>query len=250
MLIKKKPSLPGHYPDEASDEERQLLDNILKRGLSLASRERIWATFAAAKYVIQRNLPGDFVECGTWKGGHLLAAAHVFKAQKSQRSIYGFDTFESGFSNSPPLSIDRPTKTREIVVPNSKSLLRNFSRNFVNRAMLPNTAIQADVIKELDSIDMSSTARLVAGDVLKTLKVENNLPSEISILRLDTDFFESTLFELEVLFPRLVDGGILIIDDYGHWAGAQKAVHQYFEEHNLSYYISVIDSTGRLVIKA
>jgi hypothetical protein len=63
-----------------------------------------------------------------------------------------------------------------------------------------------------------------------TLKKEDNLPEKISILRLDTDFYDSTKVELEVLYPRLEKYGILILDDYGHFTGVRKAVDEYFRK--------------------
>ena len=56
-------------------------------------------------------------------------------------------------------------------------------------------------------------------------------PDRLALLRLDTDWYESTRHELEHLYPRLVDGGVLIIDDYGHWEGARRAVDEYFAAH-------------------
>jgi len=52
--------------------------------------------------------------------------------------------------------------------------------------------------------------------------IQNGAPDQISILRLDTDWYESTLHELNHLFPRLSEGGVLIIDDYGHWLGQRE----------------------------
>ncbi len=76
------------------------------------------------------------------------------------------------------------------------------------------------------------------------------LPSgPISLLRLDTDWYESTRHELMHLFPLLVQGGIMIIDDYGHWAGARKAVDEFLAEQPHAYYLHRIDYTGRLLIK-
>jgi len=84
-------------------------------------------------------------------------------------------------------------------------------------------------------------------------KVEDTLPEvspdEISILRLDTDWYESTLCELEVLFPKLAVGGVLIIDDYGHWQGCRKAVDEYFSKHGIRMFLQRIDYTGRIGIK-
>ena len=89
--------------------------------------------------------------------------------------------------------------------------------------------------------------RLIKGDVLRTLKDEDNLPKKISFLRLDTDLYTTTKFELEILFPRLVSGGILHIDDYGLFPGVQKAVTEYFEGKNI--WLHRVDFTTRLLIK-
>jgi hypothetical protein len=83
--------------------------------------------------------------------------------------------------------------------------------------------------------------------------VEDTLPNnkidKISLLRLDTDWYESTKIELEILFPKLVSGGILIIDDYGHWKGCQKAVDEYFDMIEYPAFFSRIDYTGRILVK-
>jgi hypothetical protein len=87
----------------------------------------------------------------------------------------------------------------------------------------------------------------IKGPVERTLINKNKLPKKISILRLDTDFYESTKIELEVLFPLLENNGILIIDDYGCWQGAKKAVDEYFL--NKKFTMFKIDITGRFIIK-
>jgi hypothetical protein len=83
--------------------------------------------------------------------------------------------------------------------------------------------------------------------------VEDTIPqtpiNKIAILRLDTDWYSSTKFELEQLYPKLVKGGVLIIDDYGHWEGCKKAVDEYFTNNNISVFMNRIDYTGRLIIK-
>jgi hypothetical protein len=83
--------------------------------------------------------------------------------------------------------------------------------------------------------------------------VEDTIPQtqieSIALLRLDTDWFSSTKFELETLYPKLVKGGVLIIDDYGHWEGCKKAVDEYFKLNKIPVFMSRIDYTGRLIIK-
>jgi predicted O-methyltransferase YrrM len=84
-------------------------------------------------------------------------------------------------------------------------------------------------------------------------RVEDTLPKEapekIALLRLDTDWYESTLHELVHLYPRLSRGGILIIDDYGHWKGSQLATDEYFSKHRIKIFLSRIDYTARLAVK-
>ncbi|MBV1831309.1 hypothetical protein HNW77_11720 [Komagataeibacter sp. AV436] len=72
-------------------------------------------------------------------------------------------------------------------------------------------------------------------------------PEKIAVLRLDTDWYESTRHELEHLYPRLVPGGVLIIDDYGYWAGARKAVDEYFSDKPIL--LNRLDNTGRIAVK-
>ena len=80
----------------------------------------------------------------------------------------------------------------------------------------------------------------------ETLIMEKNLPSKVSVLRLDTDWYKSTKIELETLYPRLVKGGVLIIDDYGYFEGARKAVDEYFLKGK---WLHVVDQTCRYIIK-
>jgi O-methyltransferase len=83
--------------------------------------------------------------------------------------------------------------------------------------------------------------------------VEDTLPDQaperIALLRLDTDWYASTKHELEQLYPRLAEGGVLIVDDYGHYEGARRAVDEYFRAAGEPVLLNRIDFSGRLVIK-
>lgn len=94
-----------------------------------------------------------------------------------------------------------------------------------------------------------SSFNFVKGDICETLKQNNDIPPEISVLRLDTDFYESTKVELEVLYPRLSNSGVLIIDDYGHWEGSRKAVDEYFLSKNFKPLFHIVDQSCRSSIK-
>jgi O-methyltransferase len=79
--------------------------------------------------------------------------------------------------------------------------------------------------------------------------VPRSAPEVIALLRLDTDWYASTKHELLHLYPRLTQSGVLIIDDYGHWQGARKAVDEYVEENRLPLLLNRIDETGRIAVK-
>lgn len=87
----------------------------------------------------------------------------------------------------------------------------------------------------------------IKGPVEETIPAQ--APEKLALLRLDTDWYESTRHELEHLYPRLVKHGILIIDDYGHWEGARKAVDEYFSQQSFQPLMQRIDYTGRIFVK-
>jgi hypothetical protein len=83
--------------------------------------------------------------------------------------------------------------------------------------------------------------------------VEESLPAhapeQIALLRLDTDWYASTRHELEHLYPRLVPGGVLIIDDYGHWEGARRAADEYFGKIGEHLLLNRLDYAARIAVK-
>lgn len=88
----------------------------------------------------------------------------------------------------------------------------------------------------------------IKGKVEDTL-IKEAQPEKISLLRLDTDWYESTKAELEHLFPKLEKEGVLVIDDYGHWQGARKAVDEYFSKNKINILLNRVDYTCRMGIK-
>jgi predicted O-methyltransferase YrrM len=90
--------------------------------------------------------------------------------------------------------------------------------------------------------------RFVEGKVEDTIPA--TAPERISVLRLDTDWYESTWHELTHLYPRLSPGGVLIVDDYGHWQGAREAVDRYFGEVAEPILLARTDYTGRIGVRS
>lgn len=196
------------------------------------SPERMYSLYQAVNYVVQHNIEGAFVECGVWRGGSSMLIAHTLLSKNIQdRSIYMYDTFEG---MSAPTEVD--------VTFEDKKAEDGWQGDYKYEAG-----------EEMVRQNMRSTKytenmiHFVRGKVEDT--IPKNMPEKIALLRLDTDWYESTYHELKHLFPLLSKNGILIIDDYGHWKGARKAVDQYFGENNIQIFLNRIDYTGRIAIK-
>ena len=204
---------------------------------TMTSVERLFSLYQSVNYIIDHNIPGDFVECGVWRGGSsMMMALTLLKRNQTGRKIYLYDTFE-GMSE--PTSLDT-TFTGE----NASDLLKNQDVNDAESIWCYSS------IEEVKR-NLGITAYPKQGLVFVKGKVEDTLlsvvPDKIALLRLDTDWYESTRKELEVLYPNLLEKGILIIDDFGHWEGAKKAVLEYFEK--TKPLLHRIDNTGRIMIK-
>jgi len=228
-IIKKAFSLAGYrimrlkgdmvltFPSEFSKEDQQIFNYVRRNNLSIVSDERLFATLMACQYVAMGNVEGDFVECGVYRGGNSIIAADVYRRSAPYKSVWLFDTY-AGMSN--PTDIDVSSEG----VPAKIKYLKN-QREPCNKWQY--AAIEEVRAEFAKVFLLTPNVRFVKGDVLNTL-CNGPLPDKISVLRLDTDWYESTKLELEVLYPRLVSGGVLIIDDYGSWAGSRKAVDEYF----------------------
>ncbi|MCI5164703.1 MAG: macrocin O-methyltransferase [Candidatus Electrothrix sp. GM3_4] len=205
----------------------------------MTSPERVLALINAVRDLQKKSIQGDFVECGVWKGGSMLAAALTLDfLNNHDQDLYLFDTF-SGMTE--PTEEDVDISGVEAV-----DLLNQEERSEGSNIWC---LAGLTVVKKTMGMSCYPKKQIhyVAGDVLDTLT--DNAPEKIALLRLDTDWYESTKHELEVLFPRLVTGGVLIIDDYGHWKGAKKAVDEYFADNDVSISLHKIDYTGRIAVK-
>jgi len=206
---------------------------------TMTSVERGYSLFQSVEYIVKNNIPGDFVECGVWKGGSCMLMAMTLKLfGDTDRKIYLYDTFEG---------MPKPTK-EDVISWNGRSVLEKWEED--QSGSKDNFGTWAVGLEEVKfNISKSNYPEnnfiCIPGDVALTLKEKK--PDKISLLRLDTDWYASTVEELETLYPLLVEKGVLIIDDYGHFDGARKAVDEYFL--NRSILLNRIDYTGRIGIK-
>jgi len=238
LQISRLSSGETRLPIEASAQDAELINSL--KGFTMTSSERLWSLINAVRHVVDNQIPGDLVECGVWRGGSVMAMARELSSLGvSDRRIWLYDTF-AGMTD--PTSFD--------VEAGSGMTAAN---------MLSSTEVaDGDNVWCVAGLqDVSANVRstgypfenftFVEGDVSKTLK--SDFPDSISLLRLDTDWYESTRTELEVLYPRLSVGGVCIFDDYGHWQGARKAVDEYFAGLGHRPYMHPIDYSGRVLIK-
>ena len=176
---------------------------------SLKKMERLYESIV---YINENNIEGDYVECGVYKGGSVMNMALTQLNYNKRVDIHLYDTFEG---MTPAGVYDRNHAGVA-----ATTLLRRRPRTICICSLdqVKNNLAITEYPKEL--------LHYHKGDVVNTLK--SNIPEKISLLRLDTDWYESTKIELEVLYPKLVKGGILILDDYGYWQGARKATDDYF----------------------
>ena len=228
-----KAKLPADFDDEAA----AIIHAV--RPYTMTSPERLFALIQAVRFVSSASIPGDIVECGVWRGGSMMAAARtLLSGGDTMRNLHLFDTFEG---MSPPtdrdVAIDGQT---------ARSLLQTQDRNDQQSAWC--VATLDDVTTNMESTGYATDlVHYVKGKVEDT--IPQHAPSQIAILRLDTDWYESTRHELEQLYPRLNIGGVLIIDDYGHWAGCRQAVDEYFKNRKIPLLLSRVDYTGRIAVK-
>jgi hypothetical protein len=223
------------FPVETSLFERELISKAIR--YSMTGTIRMWALIQAFNHVQENNFLGDYVECGVWQGGNLILLSGLQESIGANRVIYGFDTF-SGMTTPTDYDVDYRGNLAGEVMQRETKIDGGNSIHALASLALVNSNLQENNAKNI---------KLIEGDVAVTLNESKNLPEKIAILRLDTDWYESTKVELETLYPLLEPNGVLIIDDYGHYSGARKAVDEYFKGINV--WMHYVDYTCRLIVK-
>jgi hypothetical protein len=227
----------GHevLPIDLSEEDRKIIQSV--RPFTMVSLDGLIALISAVRYIVRCGISGDIVECGVWRGGSMMAAALTLLAEKDMsRHLYLYDTFE-GMPE--PTSVD-------------KSFDGTLAKLQLDRAQ-KGAGIWCYCGLDEVKVNLSSTGyppaqiHFIKGKVEET--IPGNVPGLLGLLRLDTDWYESTKHELQYLFPLINKNGIMLIDDYGYWKGAKLAVDEYFANQERQYYLHRIDYTGRLLVK-
>lgn len=195
-----------YFPDLRDDAFWRVMDEC--RSSTLINVDAMWNIWESVRSISGSNLPGSFVECGVFLGGSVRAALTFLGLMGDfARRFYLFDTFE-GF----------PEKTEET---DTHGQIVKFAKHEDFEDVVRQTVSHAEYPQHL--------LKFVRGPVESTLRDTANVPDQIAYLRLDTDYYESTRVELEVLYPKVVSGGVCIVDDYGVFDGARRATEEFLD---------------------
>lgn len=231
-------TLASKFPD-IPESSRQTY--LAVKSLTMTSPERIFGLCQAVDHVLKAGVPGDFVECGVWRGGSSVAMIRsLLNRNVRSRDLWLYDTFE-GMSSPTDHDVDCFGNPAENLL----------ERDREDRVAPTSVWCEASLEDVQDNVGQCGyphdKVHFVQGKVEET--IPQQIPDQIALLRLDTDWFESTWHELTHLYPLLAPGGILIIDDYGHWQGCRQAVDQYLAAHAPDLFLHRLDYTGRLAVK-
>lgn len=238
--VRRRPVGPttANDPVEASFEDERIWASV--QPFTMASRLRTLALISSVRYVVENGVLGDLVECGVWRGGQSMAMALTLKSMDiKDRGIWLYDTFE-GMSQPSLQDIEASSG-----IPASRRLSeRNRKVADAYRCYASLEDVKANLATTEYPIDR---LKLVRGQVEDSLR--EDAPEKLALLRLDTDWYSSTRHELEILYPRLSIGGVCLIDDYGHWEGARRAVDEYFVKNPPRPLLCRVDYTARILVK-
>jgi hypothetical protein len=209
------------------------------RDYTMTSPDCVYALFNATRHVIRNGIPGDLVECGVWRGGSAMTMALTCELMgAADRRIWLYDTF-AGMTRPDEIDVRK----------------RDGSETIKRWEMQQKDGHNEWAYAPLDEVrrNMAATGfaeeriRYVQGPVEETIPGET--PDAISLLRLDTDWYSSTIHELNHLYPKLSEGGFLIVDDYGSYEGSRVATDEYLETLSARPFLHRIDTAARIAVK-
>jgi len=188
----------------------------------------------AINYILQNNIEGCIIECGVYSGDFEHIWINELMKNNTVRDIYLYDTF-GGLVE--PSEYDYTCKDAKIYQMNKDEVYNTWKNQIINEKINGWCYTPLEVVKQrLNSTGYpENNLHYVIGDVMETLKDKTTIPEKIAILRLDTDWYESSKYELEQMYDNVVPGGVIIFDDYYHWDGQRRATDEFFESRNIKY---------------
>ena len=220
----------GNFIVEINDDRKKQIKYFQE--ITLASELNLWSIYQSLNHIKKENIEGDIVECGVYNGNTLAFIGEINDELKLNKNIWGYDTFD-GFVKNSFTDKDVDFKTGKKV-----------------------SYISTDIYYSLDDVKKNIFQNnnknfekyiFIEGDILKTLNNIDNIPNKISFLRMDTDIYKTTKKQLEILYDKLVPGGVLHIDDYGICPGVKSAVDDFFSNQDI--WLHRVDIACRYLIK-
>jgi len=212
------------------------------RGYTLTPPERVAALCDAVRYLVRAGIDGALVECGVWRGGSALAMIRTLQSLgRDDRHLFLFDTFER-MPPPGPLDVD----FMGVPAADNHALWDSGAGYDHRYDFLPFDAVRQLL---LSTRYPAHLLHFVRGLVEETVPEE--APESIALLRLDTDYYQSTRHELAHLYPRIPPGGVLLIDDYGHFLGCRRAVDEHVDalaSEGVHLLLHQIDYSARLAV--
>lgn len=209
------------------------------RPYTMTSIYRMYELYKAVQYLVESRIPGDIVECGIWKGGSSMIAALALQAfGETDRRLWLYDTYDGM-----PEPGEKDVRASDGLVAQQhwSTLKPDEAHKWIYS---PLEEVQTNIYS---TGYPKENIKFIKGKVEDT--IPDRIPDSIALLRLDTDWYESTYHELCHLFPQVSVHGLLIIDDYGWWKGSREATDRYINENNLQLFLHRIDDSGRVALK-
>jgi O-methyltransferase len=203
----------------------------------------------AIRYILQKNIEGAIVECGVDNGNFEDIWIKELQRNNVIRDIYLYDTFE-GLTE--PSEYDYTCKDAKLYSMSFSQVHDTWKNNKITETT--NGWCYTPLQKVQDRLNSTrypqDKLHYIIGDVMKTLNDKNNIPEKIAILRLDTDWYESSKYELEKMYDNVVTGGVIIFDDYYHWDGQRRATDEFFNTRNINYdFVNIGNAKTSAIIK-
>ena len=224
-----------------SDMEPEFLALLEKvRHYSMTTVERLYNLWTSVRYLVEAGVEGDFVEAGVWRGGCVMLMAHeLLRSNAPLRPLWLYDTFSG---------LPRPDAELDVDVLGNRGIDGWHMHNVAGDTSVWAYADEAEVRTNMASTKYpEQKLNFVVGKVEET--IPGRLPERVALLRIDTDWHASYAHLLEFLYDRLVPGGVLLLDDYGHFLGARRAVDEFRRKRGIHQPLLRVDYSCRMMIK-
>lgn len=244
----------GSRPGPNYDHEAQARAAIAKvRDHTMVSDAPLVSLYQQVRHCELNGIPGDYVECGVWKGGAvgLMALANL-EHGAARRRLHLFDAFDDICEPDPEHDGDFALDTASRMSGRDRSefagRLQPLKGIYDARGGHGTVAGARDLLVQRIGYDAGSIS-FHKGWFQDTLPLDAPAIDRIAILRLDGDFYASTQVCLEHLYDKLVPGGFLILDDYGTWAGCRKATDEFRARRGIRSFIHHVNRDCRYWVK-